>query len=131
MPGVAELPAKPSLEGLEARWDARWEAEGTFATVVCGALDATAGTLTVARAGHPDLLVVDRDGARFLDAPLGPPVGVDPSWTYSSKSPSRSVTRERSRAKVSSDGSRASAIESRSYAPSRSPFSIRIRPSRA
>jgi sigma-B regulation protein RsbU (phosphoserine phosphatase) len=58
-------------------------AEGTFATVVCGALDATAGTLTVARAGHPDLLVVDRDGARFLDAPLGPPVGVDPNWAYS------------------------------------------------
>jgi serine phosphatase RsbU (regulator of sigma subunit)/anti-sigma regulatory factor (Ser/Thr protein kinase) len=59
-------------------------AEGTFATVICGALDATAGTLTVARAGHPDLLLVDREGARFLDAPLGPPVGVDPSWTYSS-----------------------------------------------
>jgi anti-sigma regulatory factor (Ser/Thr protein kinase) len=55
-----------------------------FATVICGLLDATAGTLTVARAGHPDLLVIDRDGAHFLDAPLGPPVGVDAGWAYHS-----------------------------------------------
>jgi hypothetical protein len=55
-----------------------------FATVICGSLDATAGTLTVARAGHPDLLVVDRHGAHFLDAPLGPPVGVDSGWSYAS-----------------------------------------------
>jgi anti-sigma regulatory factor (Ser/Thr protein kinase) len=55
-----------------------------FATVICGTLDATAGTLTVARAGHPDLLVIDRAGARYLDAPLGPPVGVDASWSYGS-----------------------------------------------
>jgi serine phosphatase RsbU (regulator of sigma subunit) len=59
-------------------------ADDRFATVICGALDATAGTLTVARAGHPDLLVVDRDGARYLDAPIGPPVGVDPKWKYQS-----------------------------------------------
>jgi anti-sigma regulatory factor (Ser/Thr protein kinase) len=55
-----------------------------FATVICGALDATAGTLTVARAGHPDLLVVDRHGAHYLDAPLGPPIGVDAGWSYAS-----------------------------------------------
>jgi hypothetical protein len=55
-----------------------------FATVICGALDATAGTLTVARAGHPDLLVVDRHGAHYLNVPLGPPVGVDPTWSYES-----------------------------------------------
>jgi serine phosphatase RsbU (regulator of sigma subunit) len=55
-----------------------------FATVVCGTLDTADGTLTVARAGHPDLLVVDREGARYLDAPLGPPVGVDPDWAYQS-----------------------------------------------
>ena len=61
--------------------------DGNFATVICGLLDATAGTLTVARAGHPDLLVVDRDGAHFLDAPIGPPVGVDASLSY------RSITR--------------------------------------
>ena len=55
-----------------------------FATVVCGTLDTTAGTLTVARAGHPDLLVIDGDRARYLDVPLGPPVGVDSTWSYSS-----------------------------------------------
>jgi anti-sigma regulatory factor (Ser/Thr protein kinase) len=55
-----------------------------FATVICGSLDASAGTLTVARAGHPDLLVVDRYGAHYLNAPLGPPVGVDPMWSYDS-----------------------------------------------
>ena len=56
--------------------------DDNFATVICGTLDATAGTLSVARAGHPDLLVVDRHGAHYLDAPLGPPVGVDPNWSY-------------------------------------------------
>jgi serine phosphatase RsbU (regulator of sigma subunit)/anti-sigma regulatory factor (Ser/Thr protein kinase) len=59
-------------------------ADDRFATVICGVLDATEGTLTVARAGHPDLLVVDSGGAHFLDAPLGPPVGVDPDWSYES-----------------------------------------------
>ena len=56
----------------------------SFATVVCGTLDTADGTLTIARAGHPDLLVVDGEGARYLDTPLGPPVGVDPDWTYRS-----------------------------------------------
>jgi anti-sigma regulatory factor (Ser/Thr protein kinase) len=28
--------------------------------------------------------VVDRHGAHYLDAPLGPPVGVDASWSYAS-----------------------------------------------
>src|SRR5438445_1263024 len=27
---MAQVPEKPSLEGLEAKWDARWEADGTF-----------------------------------------------------------------------------------------------------
>ncbi len=25
-----DVPDKPSLEGLEEKWDARWEAEGTY-----------------------------------------------------------------------------------------------------
>ena len=58
--------------------------EDGFATVICGTLDTVAGTLTVARAGHPDLLVVDPTGARYLQSPLGPPVGVDPNWVYRS-----------------------------------------------
>ncbi len=47
-----------------------------FATVICGLVDTSAGTLTVARAGHLDLLVVSAAGARFLDAPLGPAIGM-------------------------------------------------------
>jgi valyl-tRNA synthetase len=27
---VTQIPEKPSLEGLEAKWDARWEADGTY-----------------------------------------------------------------------------------------------------
>jgi anti-sigma regulatory factor (Ser/Thr protein kinase) len=55
-----------------------------FATVICGTLDAGSGVLSVARAGHFDILAVDRRGARYLDSPLGPPVGVDPAWEYRS-----------------------------------------------
>ena len=58
--------------------------DDTFATVICGVLDTAHGTLTVARAGHPDLLIVDRHGARYLDTPLGPPVGVIADWQYQS-----------------------------------------------
>ncbi len=56
--------------------------DDNFATVICGTLDTTAGTLTAARAGHPDLLLIDGDGARYLDVPLGPPVGVASTWHY-------------------------------------------------
>jgi serine phosphatase RsbU (regulator of sigma subunit) len=58
--------------------------DDTFATVICGMLDTARGTLTIARAGHPDLLVVDHAGAHYLETPLGPPVGVDPDWVYES-----------------------------------------------
>jgi serine phosphatase RsbU (regulator of sigma subunit) len=58
--------------------------EESFATVICGTVDTLAGTLTVARAGHPDLLVVDHTGARYLQSPLGPPVGVGTNWVYRS-----------------------------------------------
>jgi hypothetical protein len=78
-------PAK-ILDRLSAVMDTT--ADDQFATVICGTLDATAGTLEVARAGHPDLLIVDHEGARYLDAPLGPPVGVDDNWLY------RAVTSE-------------------------------------
>jgi serine phosphatase RsbU (regulator of sigma subunit) len=47
-----------------------------FATVVCGLIDLDDATITVARAGHPDVLVVDSSGSRFLDAPLGPAIGL-------------------------------------------------------
>ena len=30
LPPVTMIPEKPSLEGLEAKWRARWEADGTY-----------------------------------------------------------------------------------------------------
>jgi len=70
------------LDRLGAMMDTT--SDDKFATVVCGTLDTTAGTLTVARAGHPDLLVIDGEDARYLEVPLGPPVGVDSAWSYTS-----------------------------------------------
>src|SRR5215217_400413 len=36
---MADVPEKPSLEGLEAKWSARWEADGTFRFVRSKARD--------------------------------------------------------------------------------------------
>ncbi|WP_375482985.1 PP2C family protein-serine/threonine phosphatase [uncultured Jatrophihabitans sp.] len=47
-----------------------------FATVVCCLLDVSTGSLTVASAGHLPMLLVHRDGSHFIDAPLGPPIGI-------------------------------------------------------
>ena len=55
-----------------------------FATVVCCVLDLTTGALTVANAGHLPMLLVHPDGSRFVDAPLGPPIGVRRSGRYAS-----------------------------------------------
>ena len=40
--------------------------------------------MVVARAGHPDLLVVEPSGSRFLDAPLGPAIGLFRGRQYES-----------------------------------------------
>lgn len=56
--------------------------EERFATVVCAVLDTTHAELTVARAGHPDLLLVTGSEAAYLGAPVGPPIGVDGDATY-------------------------------------------------
>ena len=48
---------------------------GDFVTMVCALLDVRAGTLTISRAGHPPPLVIDGDCTRFLDGPVGPPIG--------------------------------------------------------
>jgi serine phosphatase RsbU (regulator of sigma subunit) len=55
-----------------------------FATVVCGLIDVEEATMVVARAGHPDLLVVEPSGSRFLDAPLGPAIGLFRGRQYES-----------------------------------------------
>ena len=48
---------------------------GDFVTMVCGVLDVGRRTVAVSSAGHPPPLVIEGDDARFLSAPVGPPVG--------------------------------------------------------
>jgi serine phosphatase RsbU (regulator of sigma subunit) len=55
-----------------------------FATVICGLVDAGTGTLDIARAGHPDLLVVEPSNTRYLGAPLGPAIGLFRGHRYES-----------------------------------------------
>ncbi len=56
--------------------------DGHYATVLCGLIDAQAGTLTLANAGHPEPLLVEDGTARFVAAPRGIPVGVDAAGSY-------------------------------------------------
>ena len=56
--------------------------DDVFATVICGTFDAASGVLTLASAGHFAPLVVEGHRARYLDVPLGPPVGVQAGWAY-------------------------------------------------
>jgi serine phosphatase RsbU (regulator of sigma subunit) len=56
--------------------------EDRFATAVCAVLDTTRAELTVARAGHPDLLLVTGSEAAYLGAPVGPPIGVERDAVY-------------------------------------------------
>jgi serine phosphatase RsbU (regulator of sigma subunit) len=51
---------------------------GHFATVLCGHVDVARHLLTVACAGHFAPLVIDRDGARYIEVAAGPPIGVLP-----------------------------------------------------
>jgi putative methionine-R-sulfoxide reductase with GAF domain len=48
----------------------------TMATVAYAVIDATGHGMEIALAGHlPPIIALPGDGARFLDVPLGPPVG--------------------------------------------------------
>lgn len=51
-------------------------ADDHFATVLCGTVDVTQRTLTVASAGHLPPMIVTGDRHRYVDVPVGPPVGV-------------------------------------------------------
>ncbi len=55
-----------------------YERDSQFATVLVGEIDTNSGTITLASAGHYPPLLVDANGARFMEVPVGPPVGVDP-----------------------------------------------------
>jgi serine phosphatase RsbU (regulator of sigma subunit) len=52
-----------------------------FATVLCARLDPARSKLLVADAGHPSPVLVDVAGARFVEVPHGPPIGV-PNGDY-------------------------------------------------
>jgi serine phosphatase RsbU (regulator of sigma subunit)/anti-sigma regulatory factor (Ser/Thr protein kinase) len=74
----------PPAEAL-ARLDALVERSGpgTLATVACAAYDPRDGVLAYASAGHPPLLLVAPDGpTRFLEHPLGLPIGVLPDVRF-------------------------------------------------
>ena len=60
--------------------------DGHFTTVLCALVELRANTATVANAGHPAALLVDESGERFVETPVGPPVGVIPGATYESTS---------------------------------------------
>jgi hypothetical protein len=55
------------------------EKDGRFATVMCGTIDVSNHRITLVNAGHPRPLLITDGTARFVDIPVGPPVGVDPS----------------------------------------------------
>jgi serine phosphatase RsbU (regulator of sigma subunit) len=60
--------------------------DGHFATAVCGAIDLPARRVSVANAGHPDLLLVAAGDARFVTTEIGAPLGVAEGAPYSSVS---------------------------------------------
>lgn len=59
------------------------ERQGHFATVLCGVVDLATRTVTFSNAGHPMPLLLDAEGARYLEARPGPPIGTI-SATYES-----------------------------------------------
>lgn len=56
--------------------------EGQFATVLCGSIDVSGHRITLANAGHPDLLVVTDEDAWYADSVAGTPVGVSGATAY-------------------------------------------------
>ncbi len=50
--------------------------DGHFATVLVGLVDTNRREVTLANAGHPPMLVLNRDKTEFVDGPVGVPLGV-------------------------------------------------------
>jgi serine phosphatase RsbU (regulator of sigma subunit) len=57
--------------------------DGQFATVLCGTLDIERHELTVASAGHLPPLIIADGATAYVDLPIGPPVGVSRTYSYS------------------------------------------------
>ena len=53
-----------------------------FATVLCARLDVAAHTARLASAGHLPPLLVERGRARFVELPVGPPIGAASAAEY-------------------------------------------------
>ncbi|HEY4377201.1 MAG TPA: PP2C family protein-serine/threonine phosphatase, partial [Acidimicrobiales bacterium] len=60
------------------------EHDGHLATMVCAEVDLAHRTMTLANAGHPKPIFIDADGGRFIDMPIGPPIGVVAAAEYRS-----------------------------------------------
>jgi serine phosphatase RsbU (regulator of sigma subunit) len=60
--------------------------DGHFATVLVGVADVSDRSLVVASAGHFSPLVIDGEGAHYPPIVIGPPLGVEATWTYRASS---------------------------------------------
>lgn len=58
--------------------------DGQLATALCARIDAEPRQVTVASAGHLPPLLLGGGEARYLEAPVGVPIGVDPAASYGS-----------------------------------------------
>jgi Stage II sporulation protein E (SpoIIE) len=69
----------PKLSGLISVYE-----DKQLATVLCAVIDPAAHQVTLTSAGHLPPLMIAEQGTRFLDTPVGLPVGIDRAAAYSS-----------------------------------------------
>jgi phosphoserine phosphatase RsbU/P len=85
----ASLDVDRSLPALMERVNRHlcdWLPSHSFVTMVAVAIDPATGEIECVNAGHPPVLIVDRDGdLRFLDAGVNPALGVEAATMESSR----------------------------------------------
>ena len=57
-------------------------ASDEIATMTYGEVHPASGAVRIVGAGHPPPIAIDADGARYLDLPKQPPIGVAAGWAY-------------------------------------------------